>query len=92
MCVSSGGTTLFNVWRYVRARRESRLHPEFSDIGALLQEVFGISEWHCHGRQFHLHNSHTLSDRILAATFRTGRNIEKFSLAHGLRYGLRSSF
>lgn len=48
----SGGTALFNVRRYVRAWRESRLHPEPGDIGPLLQEVPGPSERHHHSRKF----------------------------------------
>lgn len=88
----SGGTALFNVRRYVRAWRESRLHPEPGDIGPLLQKVPGPGERHRHSRKFNIHDAATVPDGIPATAFRPGRNAEEPGRPHSHHHGLCGSF
>lgn len=90
--ILSGGTALFNIRRYVRAWCESRLHPEFGDIGSLLQEVPRPGERHRHGRKFRIHDAHSDPDGVPVTAFRSGRDTEKSGRTHGHHHGLRDSF
>lgn len=92
LCVSSGGTALFNVWRYVRSWCKSRLHSESGNIGSLLQEVPRLSERHRHGRKFRIHGAHSVSYGISITAYRSGRDTEKPGRTHGYYHGLCDSF
>lgn len=92
LCVSSGGTALFNIRRYVRSWRKSRLHPEPGDIGSLLQEVSRLGERHRHGRKFRIHGTHSVPYGISITANRSGRDTEKPGRTHGYYHGLCDSF